>query len=309
MDVTSSRAGDQLQPLPCGLQSAFERAQPSTLVNVGISQQNRLPEGSEAWNPNGDSVREKQGSKLLCEVYRNDVLVKFDRTSVQPPEGCKRGEIKEASRESLNRLFLLANNADVTVFKRALNHYLIRAKRAGFGNEYIWVREHQENGAPHFHVLHTAKVESSFSYQDAFGSLREIDRERSRDLSVWWTEQLAKGAKFDCSLCRTGAFVECEQRGGWCGESFRKMALAPIAEASWVAAVWNQSAAVRTQVVISRRNALSGCRSCLRRFGIVLADGGALRVDCALRQLRVCTLIVTSFSAKKFKRIMVFSRW
>lgn len=243
MDVTSSFAGDQLQPRTAGPQSGNGPVSLS-LVNVGISAQNPLPAGAEVWNPNGDSVKEKQGSKLLCEVYRNDVLVRFDLQSVPPPGGCVRGDIKAASRESLNRLFLLSNNADVPfnafatltvqeniwpfipvqAFKDALRAYLIRQKRAGLGADYIWVREHQKNGAPHFHVLHTGKVESSYKYYDKFGALREIDRERSRDLSIWWTEQLARSCVLGCKLCQAGRFVECDENGGWCGSCFRKMA-------------------------------------------------------------------------------------
>ena len=233
MDATSDQALGQLQGVQ-GVSHADREPDCSlTLVNVGISQQKSSPCIGEAWNPDGDSTLEKQGSKLVCEVYRNDVLVRFDIERQPPTGGEKRGQVKGASRESLNRLFLLANNSEVVFrsfstltvhgglwgfipvdrFKAALNAYLVKAKRDGLGRSYIWVREHQESGAPHYHVLHSAEVDADRG---------DVCVDRSRALSVWWAEQLAKG--FPCPLCSQGRFVECESRGGWCGEGFRKMA-------------------------------------------------------------------------------------
>ncbi len=243
MDVTSSRAGEQLQPTARGAQTAPGASGSLSLVNVGISHQTQLPTGSEAWNPDPEVSPKKQGYFLECEVYRNDVLVKFDRTSIAPPEGCKRGEVTAPSRESLNRCFLTINNANVefksfatnTVhqavwkyfraedFKQVHNLYLIRAKRLGWGDEYAWVREFQENGAPHYHALHSFECDQTFTYFDARGCERTVDLERSRALSIWYTDQLASRFRF-CEECRSGGYVACAAKNRFCGEAFRKMA-------------------------------------------------------------------------------------
>ncbi len=243
MDTTSVGSESQLQAAQSRPEGFAEGLPLSFLVNVGISEQNQTGGPGEAWNPDGHFTNEKPRSKQRVDVYRNDVVVRFDRTSKQPEVGVKRGEITVPTRESMNRLFLYANNADVVFrmfvtltihaslwalievdrVKAAFHAYLVRARRSGWGNAYLWVREHMKNGAPHFHIMHPFECEQSLTYWDERGAERTVDRDLSRALSVWWVDQLCKGFRW-CELCAAGRYVECETRGGFCGEAFRKMA-------------------------------------------------------------------------------------
>jgi len=222
----------------CSEQSpAREGSASSSLVNVGISPQSIVP---EPWNPNGSAS--STGYPVRVDLYRNDAVVKFDLNAKPPAAGIKRGVIAAPSRESLNRLFLLANNAD-TVFRSFVTctvhaslwryftladfqvvqqAYLTRAKRAGWGDDYLWVREHMGNGAPHYHYFHEFAADQSFTYYRE-GSERTVDLERSRELSGWFARSLAARFKY-CDTCEAGEFERCESSGRFCGSAFRKMA-------------------------------------------------------------------------------------
>jgi len=108
---------------------------------------------------------------VAVELYENDVIVKRAGGGSPHKEPPKRGDVREFSRASRQRLAFVASNTSVTFrtlvsltypkeypsdgrqVKRNLRAFLAWMRRNWPGCEYLWFLEFQQRGAPHIHVL------------------------------------------------------------------------------------------------------------------------------------------------------------
>lgn len=247
MESTSTVGGSQVQPAP------------SSLVNDGIS--GKTVEASvgtigESWDPDSFQTEEKRDYLVKVVVFRNEAVAVFEGTPRTPPGGEKRGLVAGASRESLNRLFLRANNTPIhfksmsttTIHNdlwqlleprkvKEVHHQFIKlAQRRGLGQDYIWVREHQKNGSPHFHNLHPEQVQSTFTAFDGAWGEVAIDFDLSREFSIWWTVRIGKLLKHVC--CHAGdEFRKHSESGCPICRALRKMAFPQTNQAGFLGCV------------------------------------------------------------------------
>ena len=105
------------------------------------------------------------------EIYKQDVVVVRNGTPSrnEPPI---RGEIRQWSKKSRQRLAFVATNSDVSFrtmvtltypseypsdgqqVKRHLDTFLKWLRRETGGLSYLWFLEFQKRGAPHFHIIY-----------------------------------------------------------------------------------------------------------------------------------------------------------
>lgn len=146
------------------------------------------------WTPdNWQDAQAKLAKTMSIDVYRTDAVVirTYECTrKVIPPDETKVGG--QPSHKSLQRLIFLLNNSDVPMktmvtitlhrdvsfvmsvdeHKALLHASLQRLRRQG-ATQYCWVREHQENGTPHWHIFTDHECSDG------------VDKRQSIDWSNW----------------------------------------------------------------------------------------------------------------------------
>lgn len=241
MDVTSSRAADQLQP---GSQTAPILRDPAQLLRLYAEHDrdtsfisSHISERNEEKRPEG-GVIEKAAFVRLLKV---DSLVVGSPSHGKPPKGRgKRGVINGLfpSRRSLAEVSLLLGNCEpeiksmitatmtdvvhalfsVETHRQVVHAFCVLLGRRGF-KDYCLVREFQENGSVHWHFFVAKAVDDS----GLGGKLESVDLPLSQELSKCFARLYAKRTK--CPLCKSGKYDVCEALNGACilGESFRRM--------------------------------------------------------------------------------------
>lgn len=151
---------------------------------------------------------------MSIDKYRNDALVVRSYTSTReviPPENSTIGGIP--SKKSLQRLVFILNNCDVPMtsmltitlhdevsnqlevidHRNLLRASLQRLRRSG-ASQYVWVREHQRNGTPHWHIFTDQHIDAG------------VDEILSTQWSRWVSEYCHKIIQ-DPALLRPLAFM------------------------------------------------------------------------------------------------------